>query len=63
SQYAFTVAHQALSERIQQMKDRQTTLNQQIDTYNADVAEYNKLAGRVKQLNQSINGVEAPDSI
>ncbi|HSW92329.1 MAG TPA: hypothetical protein VLH14_00445, partial [Patescibacteria group bacterium] len=46
SQYAFTVAHQALSERIQQMKDRQTTLNQQIDTYNADVAEYNKLAGR-----------------
>lgn len=63
SQYAFTVAHQALSERIQQMKDRQTTLNQQIDTYNADVAEYNKLAGRAKQLNQSINGVEAPDSI
>jgi len=63
SQYSFTVAHQTLSERIQQMKDRQTTLNQQIDTYNADVAEYNKLAGRVKQLNQSINGVEAPDSI
>ena len=63
SQYAFTVAHDALSARIQQMKDRQATLNQQIDTYNADVAEYNKLAVRAKQLNQSINGVEAPDSI
>lgn len=63
SQYAFTVAHQVLSARIQQMKDRQVALNQQIDTYNADVAEYNKLAVRAKQLNQSINGVEAPDSI
>lgn len=63
SQAAFTIAHEALSARIQQMKDRQATLNQQIDTYNADVAEYNKLAVRAKQLNQSINGVEAPDSI
>lgn len=63
SQYAFTIAHQTLSARIQQMKDRQSALNQQIDAYNADVAEYNKLAIRVKQLNQSINGVEAPDSI
>ena len=63
SQYAFTVAHEALSARIQEMKDRQIALNQQIDAYNADVAEYNKLAVRAKQLNQSINGVEAPNSI
>lgn len=63
SQYAFTVAHQSLTARIQEMKDRQITLNQQIDVYNADVAEYNKLAVRAKQLNQSINGVEAPNSI
>jgi len=63
SQYAFTTARQALSVRIEQMKDRQITLNQQIDAYNADVAEYNKLAVRAKQLNQGINGVEAPNSI
>lgn len=63
SQYAFTTARQALSARIDQMKSRQATLNQQIDLYNADVAEYNKLAVRAKQLNQSINGVEAPNSI
>ena len=63
SQYAFTTARQTLSARIDQMKSRQATLNQQIDLYNADVAEYNKLAVRAKQLNQSINGVEAPNSI
>lgn len=63
SQYAFTTARQALSARIDQMKDRQVALNQQIDIYNADVAAYNKLAVRAKQLNQSINGVEAPNSI
>jgi len=63
SQYAFTTARQALAVRIEQMKNRQIALNQQIDTYNADVAEYNKLAVRAKQLNQSINGVEAPNSI
>lgn len=63
SQYAFNTARQTLSARIDQMKIRQATLNQQIDLYNADVAEYNKLAVRAKQLNQSINGVEAPNSI
>ena len=63
SQYAFNAARDALLARIQQMKDRQVALNEQIDLYNADVAEYNRLAVRAKQLNQSINGVEAPNSI
>jgi hypothetical protein len=63
SQYAFNTARDVLLSRIQQMKDRQVALNEEIDLYNADVAEYNRLAVRAKQLNQSINGVEAPNSI
>lgn len=63
SQYSFNQARSALLERIQQMTDRQVTLNAEITTYNADVAAYNKLAVRAKQLNESINGVEAPNSI
>lgn len=63
SQYAFNTARDALLSRIQEMKDRQVVLNEQINLYNADVAEYNSLAVRAKQLNQSINGVEAPNGI
>ena len=63
SQYSFNVARGALVARVQQLTDRQTELNSQINTYNTDVADYNKLAVRSKQLNESINGVEAPDGV
>ena len=63
SQYSFNVARSALIARTQQLTDRQTDLNTQISTYNDDVAAYNKLSVRSKELNESINGVEAPNSI
>ena len=63
SQYSFNVARSSLISRVQQLTDRQTSLNEEINTYNADVANYNKLAVRSKQLNESINGVEAPNGV
>lgn len=63
SQYAFMSERNALVARADALTVRQERLNSRIDSYNADITEYNKLGLRAKQLNASINGVEAPDSI
>ena len=63
SQYAFTVERRQIVARSSALTDRQVALNHKIDAYNADVAAYSKLTLRAKQLNESINGVEAPGEL
>lgn len=59
----FQVARTALVLRSDNMTARQTALNQRIAKYNDDVAELNKIAVKVNQLNSSINGVSAPGGV
>ena len=63
SQSAFTTARNALLARSSELDARRTSLNQRVDEYNADVEALNKLAIRVNELNQSINGVAAPTGV
>lgn len=63
SQYAFSVERNALAAQANELTTRQVALNARIDAYNADIARYNQLALRAKQLNASINGVQAPGKI
>ena len=63
SSQEFYATRSALSGRVASLNNQQNQLNTRISAYNTMIAEYNKLAVRAQQLNQSMNGVSAPSEV
>ena len=63
SSHEFYATRSALSGRVASLNNQQNQLNTRISAYNTMIAEYNKLAVRAQQLNQSMNGVSAPSEV
>ena len=63
SSQEFYAARNVLSGRVAALNRRQNQLNARISAYNTMIIEYNKLAVRAQQLNQSMNGVSAPSEV
>lgn len=63
SSQEFYAMRSALSGRVASLNNQQNQLNTRISAYNTMIAEYNKLAVRAQQLNQSMNGVSAPSEV
>lgn len=58
SQSSFNTARQALLSRSDALNARRVNINQRVAAYNRNVEQLNALSVKVRELNQSINGVE-----
>lgn len=63
TQSEFTVARNALMARVSELSRQQSTLNARVDAYNEKISRLNALAVHANQLNESLNGVEAPGKL
>lgn len=63
TQGEFNVARNALMARVSELSKQQAALNARVDTYNETISRLNALAVHANRLNESLNGVEAPEGV
>lgn len=63
SQADFSSSRSTLVARVNELNNRRDEINARVDAYNEKVAELNKLAVKANELNQSLNGVAAPEAL
>ena len=63
SQSSFMVARNSLTSRVAAINAEREAVNQRVDAYNILVSRLKELSVRSSELNKSINGIEAPETI
>lgn len=63
TQSEFSTARAALEVRLANINSQRDALNARVSAYNATVDELNQLAVHVNTLNESMNGVAAPEGV